>query len=178
MDYDFESTEEFTIIYTKLLDYLAARDYSEKKLLQKMMLLKKNYPQSKRYKGFNERRIQYCIDKLKKEGAIDEERSVRHIIHSSLSGIYGLRRVQQKLFKHGYRKEIILRVFEEFKESEDEPDYTRIIEKTKNRKESLENKYKGDEAKLRDIRSKLVQFLSHKGFNYDEILIILNEVYD
>ena len=173
---DFDQSDDFKHLYAKALDYLAKQEYSERKLLQKILSLKKRYPQTTRYKNYTENNIRAVLSVLKGQGLLNEERALREKVTASRSGIYGMRRIKEKCYIQLYEKENIEKVFKEFQESEVAHDLTAIIKKVKFRKESLERRYKDDPVKLRTVRDKLMQFLVTKGFDYDDIKKVLENI--
>ena len=177
MNKEFEATADFANIYSKILDYLARQDYSEAKLLEKVLNLPKYYSKTKRYENYTRENVEAVIEVLKEKGLIDENKFLERMLERSLSGEHGLRRIQQKMYQRRYKKENIKKVLDEFQEKNIQFDLTRISEKTKKKKQDFERKYKGDKVKLSQIRGRLFQFLGQKGYGVEEINKVLKELY-
>ena len=171
---DFRNTQDYINLKSKLLDYLGRQDYSEAKLLEKVCNLKKNYPQTIRYRYYTQKNVLLVIDDLKELGLINEIRFLENMIYSSLRSNYGIRRVKQKMYRHKYKKENIEHVLRQYEEDKPQRDLSKIISTTQRRKETLQRKYK-DESDY-TLERRLFQFLAQKGFEYDEISTILKEL--
>lgn len=178
MEKQFEATEELKPVYIKAVEYLAARDYSRRGLRNKLVSLKKRFPKNKRYDCLTPENVDIVLDYLVESGMLNERRAVRRLFEHSLDGVYGKYRIKQKLLQRKFSKEIVDEEFREFQEDAAEADFTRIIEKTRSRKRTLEHRYAHDAEKLSQIKTKLIAFLSQRGYDYDEIQKILTKLYD
>jgi SOS response regulatory protein OraA/RecX len=96
---------------------------------------------------------------------------------NSLTKDYGPRRLKLKMMRGGYKKELIEKVMKELAESNQQPDYSKIIRLTITKRKVLENKYRSDVKKLRSVKQRLVQFLAQRGYDFDNIKKILEKVY-
>ncbi len=95
--------------YNCAVGYLSRRDHSAKELLLKL-----------RQKGYKES-AEYAVEKLQKEGYVDDERFARMYVRELISiKKYGKRRVEQELYRKGVNREIISLVLEETDFDEDE----------------------------------------------------------
>lgn len=171
METDFKDSQDYLNIKNKIFDYLGRQDCSEKKLIQKVCDLKKNYPQTKRYENYDSENVLIVIEDLKKEGIIDEVKFLQNMIELSLDSKYGLNRIKQKMYQKLYKKENIEKVFKDFQENPIKRDFTRIIKITKQKREFLLKKYPQESDY--DINQRLFAFLAQKGFEFNEVGMIL-----
>ena len=162
-------------IYNKMLDYLSERDYSEEKLIQKIMDLKKHYPRSRRYQNYIRENAEKALSLVKEYGFLNEERYTRNLLDYLINKKDGLRLIRQKMLNRLIKKDIVEKIIDEFRK-ESEQDLTRIIELTKSKREQLQKKYKNDWIKTAQINAKLYLFAQQKGYTNDEIKKILSEI--
>lgn len=171
---NFKETEAFTNIKNKLLDYLSRQDYSEAKLLEKVLQLKKNYPSTQRYTHYTKKNVLIAIEHLKKYGIINEIRFLEAMLASGLRSEYGIRRITQRMYQRGYKKEHIALVLAKHKENENERDFSKIVRLAQQRKQTLLRKYPNEHPS--QIKKRLIGYLAQKGFEYDEISSLLEQL--
>lgn len=175
MDNSFEQSQDYINLKSKLLDYLSTRDYSVKKLAQKIASLKERYPDSKRYLNYTPANTALAIKRLIDAGLIDEERFLRTMLMSAADGTYGLRRIRLKMMRQLYPAGLIERIMKEYVENGAQPDLSKITKLAQRKKLFLENKYRSDAKQLRTVRQRLVQFLALRGYDFEIIKKILEE---
>jgi SOS response regulatory protein OraA/RecX len=168
-----ENNIDLKNIYNKILNYLSKRNYSEEKLIQKIINLKKYYPLSQRYKNYNKENAKIAISLIKEYGFLNEKEYTRNLLNFLINKKDGLGRIRQKMLNRLIKKDIIEKTINEFRKKF-KRDLTRIIELTKLKREQLRKKYKNDWKKIVQINNKLYLFLQQKGYEWDEITEILN----
>ncbi|PIR93721.1 hypothetical protein COT97_05135 [Candidatus Falkowbacteria bacterium CG10_big_fil_rev_8_21_14_0_10_39_11] len=178
MNTEFEATTDFANIYNKLLDYLSRQDHSEAKLVEKVTNLKKYYSKTRRYDNYTRENVEYVIEILKKKGILNEVRNLERMLELSLDQVYGIRRIEQKMYTRKYKKENIKKVLTEHRRSEYNFNYEKIEALVNKKRSDLKKKYEGDKEKLYQIKTKLYAFLAQKGFEGEEIKLILNKIYE
>ncbi len=138
--------------YNCAVGYLSRRDHSAKELLLKL-----------RQKGYRES-AEYAVEKLCREGYVDDERFARMYVRE-LTRIkkYGKRRIEQELYRKGIDRELIFLIIEETEFSEDE--LCALI----NRKYL---RYLSDEKGTR----KTVASLMRMGYSFSEIKSALGRI--
>lgn len=161
-------------IYLRAISRLAARDYSQKGLEGKLVDLKKRFPRNQIYPFFTTTAVREVIQLLVKEGLINEQRSIRNIIESSLSGKLGQYRIIMKLKHKGYPSELIESIFKEY--APVKRDLDRITESAKLKYTLFKRKAGEDKQKIFQIKNKLRMFLAYRGFNSDEIEKIIAKI--
>ncbi len=138
--------------YNCAVGYLSRRDHSAKELLLKL-----------RQKGYKES-ADLAVEKLKKEGYVDDERFARMYVRELISiKKYGRRRIEQELYRKGVDREIISLVLEETEFDEDE--LCTLIKRKFIR-------YLSDEKGIK----KTVASLMRMGYCFSEIKTALNKV--
>ncbi|PKL72093.1 hypothetical protein CVV26_02990 [Candidatus Kuenenbacteria bacterium HGW-Kuenenbacteria-1] len=168
-----QSNVDLKNIYNKMLDYLSKRNYSEKKLIQKIIDLKKYYPYSQRYQNYTRENAKIAMALVKEYGFLNENQYARNLLDYLINKKDGLRRIRQKMLNRLIKKEIVEKTINEF-QKKSKQDLTRIIELTKLKREQLQKKYKGDWKKTAQINNKLYLFIQQKGYTNDETKEILN----
>lgn len=168
---EFENSETFTNIKTKLLDYLSRQDYSEAKLLEKVCNLKKYYPTTKRYEHYTPHNVRIVIEHMKQLGYINEIRFLENILLQGLRSEYGMQRISQKMYRKKYHKDNIKQVLENKDQFETERDYSKIQRLLERKKETLLHRYPNES--VYELRKRLMGFLMQKGFSYEEITMLL-----
>jgi len=171
---DFYQTQDYQYIKDKILDYLSIQDYSEAKLLQKVLLLKQRYPKTKRYKNYTKPNIEFVIKRLVELKVIDEIRFLENLIYSSLASKYGIKKIQQKMYIKMYKRSNIEKILAKYNEDKPEKDFTKITTLTKFKKDTLLRKYPNESTY--DIDKRLFNFIAQKGFEYEEIKEIISTV--
>lgn len=161
-------------IYLRAISRLAARDYSRKGLEGKLVDLKKRFPKNTIYPFFTIPTVREVIDSLVEQGLINEERSIRNIIESSLSGRYGQYRIVMKLKRKLYPTTLIENIFKEY--APIKRDLERITDSAKLKYEIFKRKAGTDKQKIFQIKNKLRMFLAYRGFNSDEIEKIIAKI--
>ncbi len=137
--------------YNQAVSYLSRRDHSERELLTKL-----------RQKGYSDS-AEYAVEKLKKDGFVDDERFSRMYAKELITlKKYGKRRIEQELYKKGISRDIISLVLEET--DFDENDLCDIIRRKYYR-------YLSDEKGVK----KTVNALLRMGYSYSEIRSALQE---
>ncbi|MFH1838587.1 MAG: RecX family transcriptional regulator [Candidatus Kuenenbacteria bacterium] len=162
-------------IYNKMLNYLSKRNYSEEKLIQKIINLKKYYPHSQRYQNYIRENAEIAISLIKEYGFLNEEQYARNLLNYLINKKDGLMRIKQKILNRLIKKNIVEKIINEFRKKSNQ-DLTRIIELTKLKREQLQKKYKNDWKKIAQINSKLYLFIQQKGYISDEIEKILLKI--
>ena len=165
------------LILKTAMNYLLSQDFSERNIYRKLITLKQRYPQSDRYKKYTPKLILEVIDYLKKHNYLNEERTIKNYIESSLSSTQGLRMVIMKLKRRGFKNIYIDKVVNEIKESGEPRNLERITKVALRKKGSLERKYASVPTKMREIKPRLFQFLASRGFNSSEINKIIERLY-
>lgn len=161
-------------IYLRAISRLSARDYSQKGLESKLVDLKKRFPRNTIYPLFTTTAVREVIDSLVKQGLIDEERSIRNIIESSMAGKLGQYRIVMSLKRKGYPSTLIESLFKEY--SPVKRDLERITESAKLKYEIFKRKAGDDNQKIFQIKNKLRMFLAYRGFNSEEIEKIIAKI--
>ncbi len=137
--------------YNQAVSYLSRRDHSEKELLLKL-----------RQKGYADS-AEYAVEKLKKDGFVDDERFSRMYVRELIAlKKYGKRRIEQELYKKGVSRDIISLVLEETEFGEN--DLCDIIRRKYYR-------YLSDEKGVK----RTVNALLRMGYSYSEIRTALKE---
>ncbi len=162
------TAEDYQHIREKIVDYLARQSFSERKLLQKVTDLKKNYPKTKRYEFYTPVHVQKVLDEFKEQGLINDWQYARDVLRSLKDRKDGIHRIQQKMYRRLIPKEIIEAVLREWREEGKDQDYAVIIRETKRKAERLAEKYPGKREQYTN-RQRLYAFLAQKGYEPEEI---------
>lgn len=122
---------------------------------------------SKRLKreGFTKEEIDSTIERLKKYGYVDDRKTAEEFIRSKVSKGWGPERIKIELIRREISEEeaenLVKTIFSEFNEKEI------IIKLTEKFLKSKRGK---------NIKEKLVSFLFRKGFSYDKIIDVIEEI--
>ena len=113
-------------------------------------------------KGYGQDVIDYCVQKLKEYKYLDDEAYVQAYIKDNAykSGAYKLK---QTLLGRGISKKILDEAFESYKS--DEQDIKKLAQKKL-----------GNRPKTYDNLNKVMAYLSGRGFEYDDIKKVINEL--
>lgn len=169
---DIHPTEEdFKNIRNKILDYLSRQGFSERKLLEKVTRLKKNYPHSARYTFYTSRWIQRVIDDLKKEGFIDDKKYAQDVLRQLKNKQDGILRIKEKMYRRLIPPSIIEEVLAGFNREGRTQSYEKIIKNVKRKKEELQRK----KIPKKEHQMRLYAFLAQKGFLPDDIQQIMQQ---
>ena len=169
------TSEDYQHIKEKLIDYLSRQGFSERKLLQKVTDLKKNYPRTKRYLFYTAQNVQKVIDELKKDGYINDRKYAKDVLRQLKDRKDGIQRIRQKMYTRLIPSKIINEILGEWQEMGLKQDYTFIIRDAKRKYERLCEKFPSKKDKY-TIKTKLYAFLAQKGYGPDEIKKIINKV--
>lgn len=104
-------------IYNKMLDYLSKRNYSEEKLIQKIINLKKYYPYSQRYQNYNRENAEIALSLVKEYGFLNEEQYGRNLLDCLVNKKDGLMRIRQKMLNRLIKKDVVEKIISKFKKS-------------------------------------------------------------
>lgn len=138
--------------YNQAVSYLSRRDHTERELLVK--LHRKGYGDS----------AGYALERLKKEGFLDDERFARMYVKELINvKKYGKKRIEQELYKKGVERDIVSSVLLET--VFDENDLCDIIRRKYYR-------YLSDDKGIK----KTVNSLLRMGYSYGEIRSALKEI--
>lgn len=167
--------EDYQHIKEKLIDYLSRQSFSERKLLQKVTDLKRNYPRTKRYRFYDITHVQKVINDLKKQGYIDDKKYAQEVLRQLKDRKDGIQRIRQKMYTRLISPEVINEVLGQWKEQGTKQDYSIIFRDAKRKYERLceKNKSKNDRY---TIQSKLYAFLAQKGYTPDEVKEIIGKL--
>ena len=155
-----------TIISAKIMDYLSKGVVSNKKIVQRMVMLRKRYPNYERYKHFTPAEIQPVINELTRLGYINERRDVTSRVSGLLQGRYGLRKIKEKLQLQGYSSQLIKEVITELEAEVQERSYDSITRLTKQKIANIARKYPDENIHKQKQRALL--FVLSKGYDFDE----------
>ncbi len=168
------TSEDYQHIKEKLIDYLSRQGFSERKLLQKVTDLKKNYPRTKRYLFYTTQNVQKVINELKNQGYIDDQKYAKDVLRQLKDRKDGIQRMRQKMYTRLIPVNIINEVLGNWKELGSKQDYSIIIRDAKRKYERLCEKYPTKKDKY-TIQTKLYAFLAQKGYGPDEIKNIISQ---
>ncbi|MDD5040551.1 MAG: regulatory protein RecX [Patescibacteria group bacterium] len=164
--------DDYQHIKDKILDYLSRQGFSEKKLLQKVTSLKRNYPSTARYLFYTPEHVQKVLDELAAVGLVDDEKYCRDVLRQLQDRKDGLYRIRQKMHRRLIPRPLIEKVLGEWKQSGTKQDYTAIIRETQRKHERLKEKHPGAKEQY-TVKRKLYAFLAQKGYGAEEIKEIL-----
>jgi regulatory protein len=117
---------------------------------------------------YEEEIVDIVIDSLKKYNLLNDIELATRIKNDNINiGRYGVNKVKQNLYKKGIQKEDIEEVS---KDIDEDKEYENALYLAKKRYE----KVKGEDKNK--IYQKLSQHLAYKGFQYDIIKRVINEV--
>lgn len=167
--------EDYQHIKEKLVDYLARQDFSERKLLQKVTDLKRNYPRTERYRFYTQPHVQKVIDELKRQGLIDDRRYAQNVLRQLKDRKDGIHRIRQKMYRRLIPRDIIEETLKAWEEQGAQQDYTIILREAKRKLERLKEKHTSKKEQY-TIRQKLFAFVAQKGYTVDEVKKIIDQV--
>lgn len=157
---EIQKEDEKSKAFSYVLYQLGFGAKTQKELILKMQ--KQKYSEEAQY---------YALNKAKEYGYVDDEEYCESFInqHKNISG-WGEQKIYSALITKGISKEIIKRKLEKLYSDDDlfENAYNCALKKYNTIKNKTEDKYK--------IRQKLYMFLSGRGFNYDVISRVINEI--
>jgi len=167
------TTEDFNNIRQKIIDYLSRQGFSERKLLQKVTDLKKNYPKTKRYFFYTRPNVQKVIDEMKQEGYIDDLKYAKDVLRQLKDRKDGIQRIRQKMYRRLIPEKIISEVLGRWQQQGTKQDYSIIVRNAMQKKKRLEEKYPGKKNEY-DRNQRMYAFLAQKGYLPDDIDKIIN----
>lgn len=136
------------------LNYISYSDRFSKEVSQRL-----------KREGFTKEEIDSTIERLKKYGYVDDRKTAEEFIRSKVSKGWGPERIKIELIRREISEEeaenLVKTIFSEFNEKEI------IIKLTEKFLKSKRGK---------NIKEKLVSFLFRKGFSYDKIIDVIEEI--
>lgn len=168
------SPEDYQHIKDKLLDYLSRQGFSERKLMQKVLDLKRRYPRTKRYFFYTEEHVQKVINELKKIGLIDDRKYAEDVLRQLQDRKNGRHRIRQKMNQRMIPAPIIQEVLQAWQDEGAKQDLSIIIREAKRKYERLLEKHPSRKDHY-TIQTKLYAFLAQKGYTSDEVKDIINK---
>lgn len=162
-------------IYSKIVDYLSRQGFSESKLLQKVLLLKKRYPQTRRYDEYTKENVLEVLRQMREEGIVNDERYARDVLRQLKDGKNGIRLIEMKMRQRLIPFDIIEKILHDPHEGL-EQDYARILMELRTRKIRLEKKYKHDPRSRYLVRGRLQQYCASRGFLASEVQTLTQQV--
>ena len=166
--------EDYQHIKEKLIDYLSRQGFSEGKLLQKVIDLKRRYPQTKRYYFYTTEHVQKVIDELKATGLIDDWKYADDVLRQLRDRKDGIHRIRQKMHQRMIPAPIIQEVLQAWQNKGTKQDYSAILRDAKRKYQWLLKKYPSQKDRY-TIQSKLYTFLAQKGYTQDEVKEIIRK---
>ncbi|MCC6638989.1 RecX family transcriptional regulator [Candidatus Falkowbacteria bacterium] len=163
-------------IQFKILDYLSKGAVSNKKIIARMVMLKKRYPNYQRYALYTPSHIQLVINDLTMQGIINEHRDVTAKISSLLQGRYGSRRIYQKLLLQGYAPALIKQVLKELETEVKDRSYDSISRLAIQKYKRIQQKYISESK--HQHKQRLFAFIVSKGYDFDEATLIAQKALD
>ncbi len=149
--------------YNCALDLLSYRDYSNKKMLERLQL-----------KGADAEQARESVAKLESYGLLDEERYSRRVYESWLTKrCYGRKHLQAELAKRGIRAEIAADILALFTPADEEQNAQRAAELfcQRNRRRLTQ------EADKKKIYAAAGRFMAARGFSARYMHIILDRLH-
>ncbi len=154
-----ENENNYLLINNSALRLLSRRSHSKFEL--KVKLLKKK---------FEKERIQKVLSDLEDKGYLDDQKFAEELVSERLNRKKdGINKIRNSLYQKGVKKEIIESVLEsEIDENEMIDSAMKLAEKKINLLSNVEDTLKR--------KQKLISYLSNKGFNFDQIKVVLNRL--
>ena len=175
MNYNLPTPEDFQHIKEKLIDYLSSQSFSEAKLIQKVIDLKRRYPKTKRYFFYTKENINKVIGELKSLGYIDDHKYAESVLRQLKDRKDGIQRIRQKMYTRLIPTDIINEVLGEWQEQGAKQDNSIIIRDAKRKYERLCEKHPAKTEKY-TIQTKLYAFIAQKGYTPDQIKEIIEKI--
>lgn len=154
-----ENENNYLLINNSALRLISRRSHSKFEL--KVKLLKKK---------FEIERIQKVLSDLEDKGYLDDQKFAEELVSERLNRKKdGINKIRNSLYQKGVKKEIIESVLEsEIDENEMIESAIKLAEKKIKLLSNVEDTMKK--------KQKLISFLSNKGFNFDQIKVVLNRL--
>lgn len=153
------NAEEENHVYNYALNILSRSAKSEKQMIDKL-----------KEKGYDLDLINNAIEKLKKQGYLDDQRFSEMYINSKINeSKYGKRKIKEKLYEKGIAREII---DEKLKVLSNEDELQRAISLGLKKLKSL------NEADKQKRSMKLINHLISKGFEYGIVRQAVSKLVD
>lgn len=175
MTYTNPSPDDYQHIKEKLIDYLSRQGFSEGKLRQKVIDLKRRYPRAKRYYFYTAENVQQVIDELKTLGLIDDRKYAKDVLRQLKDRKDGIHRIRQKMHQRMIPAPIIQEVLQTWQKEGVNQDYSSIIRDAKRKCQRLQEKHPSPQDSY-TVKSKLYVFLAQKGYTPDEVKKIISKI--
>ncbi len=163
-------------IYQKMLAWLADGEVSEKRLVDRIVRLKKLYPDTIRYVFYTKENAQKVVEKLCQQGLVDDRKYAARLFELLKDKKDGMRVIRRKMMSRKLPMHIVDDVLKEFEENGGKQDLEKITSAAKIKYQRLHEKYGADPKKKYQINSKVYAWLALKGFNPDESRHILDKI--
>ena len=152
-----EDKKEKAYIY--ILNYLK---YGDRTTLEVKKQLKK--------KGYTEEVIQTAIQKAVDSKVLDDERYCDNFVYSRLNSSKpdGPQKITALLMSKGISKSLIQEKISYYLDHNNEKDKIRQLIEKKLKTLSYKNKF--------DLKSKLFRYIGQKGFNIDDVIVVIDDV--
>jgi regulatory protein len=154
-----EKLEEENKVYEAALRFLSYRFRSEKEVLDKL-----------KTKKFNERIIKKIVQRLKQEKLLDDEEFARAWLRNrKILRPSGKQLIFWELKQKGLKEETIKKILKE--------SYNKDEEMALAKKVALQKKRVYQNLPIKESRQKMLGFLKRRGFDWDVIKGVLDEIY-
>jgi SOS response regulatory protein OraA/RecX len=155
-------------IYQKMLEWLSVGEVSEQRLIDRILRLKRLYPDTVRYVFYTKANAQKVVEYLRDQGLVDDRRYATRLFELLKDRKDGLRAIRRKMLARKLPKGIVDEVLNDFEQSGQSQDLEKIIALTRVKYERLHTKFGTDSKKKYQIRSKLYAWLAMRGFRPED----------
>lgn len=176
MAHPFEHDQDLKNIYTKMLEWLSVGEVSEKRLVDRIVRLKRLYPDTVRYAFYTEKNAKIVVDYLREQDLVNDQRYTERLFELLKDKKDGLRAIRRKMLNRQLPKSAVDAVLKDFHQSGGKQDLERITAAATAKLAKLQSKYGNDPKKKYQIRSKLYAWLAMRGFGPEESSLVLKRL--
>lgn len=167
--------EDLQHIYQKMLEWLSIGAVSEQRLVDRIVRLRRLYPETYRYRNYTRENAGAVTKYLKQQGLVDDRRLAERLFELLKDKKDGLRAIRRKMLARKLPVKIVDAVLKEFTEQGIMQDHEKILAAVRLKHARLKEKYGADPKKKYQIRPKLYAWLAMRGYNPDESSEILKK---
>ncbi len=167
--------EDLQHIYQKMLEWLSDGEVSERRLIDRIVRLKRLYPDSVRYVFYTQKNAEKVIEVLRKQDLVNDRRYASRLFELLKDKKDGMRAIRRKMLSRKLPANIVDQVLGDFQNSGQQQDLRKVIALTRSKYQRLQEKYGADPKKKYQIRPKLYAWLAMRGFGLEESKVILEK---
>jgi SOS response regulatory protein OraA/RecX len=158
-----------------MLEWLAAGEVSEQRLIDRIIRLKHLYPDTVRYVFYTKQNAEKVIEVLRKQGLVDDHRYALRLFELLKDKKDGLRAIRRKMLTRKFPSTLVDEIISDFKQTGKHQDLEKIIAVARIKYQRLQEKYGADPKKKYQIRPKLYAWLAMRGYGSEESKVILEK---